>query len=127
VSSPVRSLTNLARGTRSRCLRSFIASSVQLAGRGVGKTRCGAEFIRSRMCALRTGTHPQVVVTTTPRPIKLIKDLVRDPRTVLTRGSTWDNALNLASTFIHRIGDDSARADLLDFADRDGAVVDHEP
>jgi phage terminase large subunit-like protein len=52
---------------------------------------------------LRTGEHPQVVITTTPRPIKLIKDLVRDPTTAITRGSTWDNALNLAPTFVHRI------------------------
>lgn len=52
---------------------------------------------------LRTGAHPQVVITTTPRPIKLIKSLIRDPATAITRGSTWDNALNLAPTFIHRI------------------------
>src|SRR5260370_385031 len=54
---------------------------------------------------LRIGVQPQVIVTTTPRPIKLIKNLLRDPKTARTHGSTWDNAVNLAPTFIHRIAE----------------------
>ena len=47
---------------------------------------------------LRLGTNPQTIITTTPRPTMLIKDLVnRDDGTVrVVRGSTFDNAKNLA-------------------------------
>ena len=45
---------------------------------------------------LRLGKHPQVVITTTPRPTKLIKDLISRDTTHITRGSTFDNADNLA-------------------------------
>ena len=47
---------------------------------------------------LRLGEHPQTVITTTPRPTKLIKDLVKRDTTVVTRGSTFDNAENLSQT-----------------------------
>lgn len=52
---------------------------------------------------LRLGDLPQVVVTTTPRPIPIIKNLVADPQTVVTRGSTKDNWDNLAQIFIERV------------------------
>lgn len=49
---------------------------------------------------LRLGQQPQTVVTTTPRPLRLIRDLVDRATTgdgvVLRRGSTFDNADNLA-------------------------------
>lgn len=47
---------------------------------------------------LRLGRRPRVVVTTTPRPIKIIRELMADPTTHITRGATYDNAANLAST-----------------------------
>jgi len=47
---------------------------------------------------LRLGEHPQIVVTTTPKPNPLIRELVaRNDGTIsVTRGSTFDNAKNLA-------------------------------
>ena len=47
---------------------------------------------------LRLGAKPRIVVTTTPRPTRLIKELVerKDGSVVVTRGSTFDNAANLA-------------------------------
>ena len=47
---------------------------------------------------LRLGAHPRIIVTTTPRPIKLIKELSarEDGSVAITRGSTFDNAKNLA-------------------------------
>jgi hypothetical protein len=39
------------------------------------------------MFGMRLGVDPRTVVTTTPRPAKLIRDLVRDPICVVTRGS----------------------------------------
>lgn len=48
------------------------------------------------MFGLRLGSDPQCVATTTPRPTPLVKDLVADASTAITRGSTFDNAANLA-------------------------------
>ena len=44
----------------------------------------------------RLGTHPRTIVTTTPRPTKLIKDLLKRDNVRVVRGSTFDNAKNLA-------------------------------
>jgi phage terminase large subunit-like protein len=46
---------------------------------------------------LRLGENPRVVVTTTPRPTSLVRDLVNRSTTFVTRGSTFDNADNLSS------------------------------
>jgi phage terminase large subunit-like protein len=43
------------------------------------------------MFGLRLGTDSRVVVTTTPKPIKIIRELIADPTTAITRGSTYDN------------------------------------
>lgn len=53
--------------------------------------------------ALRLGAQPQLVATTTPRPIPLIKKLLADGGTVVTRAATGDNAANLAPTFIEEM------------------------
>ncbi len=55
------------------------------------------------MMGLRLGHCPQSVVTTTPRPTKLVKAIMSDPNTVVTRGSTYHNRHNLASSFFDRI------------------------
>jgi phage terminase large subunit-like protein len=41
---------------------------------------------------LRAGVRPRTLVTTTPRPIPILKRIERDARTVTTRGRTDDNA-----------------------------------
>ena len=46
--------------------------------------------------ALRLGNHPQTVITTTPRPTKIIKALLDRDDTIVVRGSTFDNAANLS-------------------------------
>jgi predicted phage terminase large subunit-like protein len=57
------------------------------------------------MFGLRVGRHPRWLVTTTPRPIKLIKELLaREGKdVVVTRGSTFANSANLAPTFLETI------------------------
>jgi phage terminase large subunit-like protein len=55
------------------------------------------------MLGLRLGDKPQMVVTTTPRPTKIIKSLVADRNTIVTRGSTFDNRGHLARAFLERI------------------------
>lgn len=54
---------------------------------------------------LRLGEHPQQVITTTPRPIPIIRDLIaesheEDSGVVVTRGSTFENRANLAPSFL---------------------------
>lgn len=55
--------------------------------------------------ALRDGVDPQCVVTTTPRPKKVLRELLaREGHDVaVTRGSTYDNIANLAPRFVKEI------------------------
>lgn len=78
---------------------------------------------------LRLGDSPQAVLTTTPRPTPLMRALVSDKRTVVTRGSTYDNVDNLAPLFAQeiiqryegtRLGRQELYAELLD--DLEGAL-----
>ncbi len=55
------------------------------------------------MLGLRLGKKPRCIITTTPRPIPLIEKLLKDPLTVTTKGTTFENKDNLASTFINQI------------------------
>ena len=55
------------------------------------------------MFGLRLGADPRCVVTTTPRPIKLIRELLADPKVAVTRGRTADNADHLAPAFLDQI------------------------
>jgi phage terminase large subunit-like protein len=49
---------------------------------------------------LRLGARPRQLITTTPRPIALIKRLLADPRTAVTRAATQANAANLSPAFL---------------------------
>ncbi len=53
--------------------------------------------------ALRLGDLPQAIVTTTPRPTKLIKSLIKDSNTILTQGTTFENRNNLAESWFQSI------------------------
>ncbi|WP_328591712.1 DNA-packaging protein [Pararhizobium mangrovi] len=50
--------------------------------------------------ALRLGSRPRQLVTTTPRPVPLLTALLDAPDTAVTRASTRDNAVNLAPGFL---------------------------
>ncbi len=52
---------------------------------------------------LRLGKRPRQVITTTPRPIALIKRLIADPATAVTRAGTRENARHLSKAFIDTI------------------------
>jgi len=52
---------------------------------------------------LRLGERPRQVITTTPRPIALIKRLMTDPATALTRAGSSANARNLAPAFFDAV------------------------
>jgi phage terminase large subunit-like protein len=55
------------------------------------------------MFGLRLGDDPCAVVTTTPRPTKLIRALIADPKVMMTRGATAENRANLAPAFLDQI------------------------
>jgi len=57
------------------------------------------------MFGLRLGQHPQAVVTTTPKPTPLVKSLVAAKTSIVTRGSTFDNAANLAPSALQMLKD----------------------
>ena len=54
---------------------------------------------------LRLGKHPKVCVTTTPKSTKLVRKLLKHPKTTITTGSTFDNSANLADTYLTAVKD----------------------
>jgi phage terminase large subunit-like protein len=78
---------------------------------------------------LRIGNDPRLVATTTPRPTRLIRQLVERKDVAVTKGSTFENAANLAPTFLEevkaryegtRLGRQELYAEILD--DVEGAL-----
>jgi len=78
---------------------------------------------------LRLGEHPQTIITTTPRPIKQIRELVVRSDVHVVRGSTFDNAANLSVNALDelraryegtRIGRQELYGEIID--DVDGAL-----
>jgi phage terminase large subunit-like protein len=78
---------------------------------------------------LRLGISPQAIITTTPRPTKLVREIIADSATHITRGNTMDNRANLAPSFFDailkryqgtRIGRQEIDGELLD--DNPGAL-----
>ena len=55
------------------------------------------------MFGLRLGPNPQTFISTTPKPRKILKDIINDPSTVITKGSTYSNRSNLAPKFFEQI------------------------
>ena len=55
------------------------------------------------MFGLRLGVNPQTFISTTPKPKKIIMELIKDPNCVVTRGSTYDNRANLAENFFKTV------------------------
>lgn len=52
---------------------------------------------------LRLGDSPRQIVTTTPRPLPLIKRLLTEPNVAVSRTKTSDNRFNLAAAFIRTV------------------------
>jgi phage terminase large subunit-like protein len=63
------------------------------------------ETFDQALLGLRLGDKPQAIVTTTPRPTRIIKTLASDKDTIVTRGSTFDNKGNLARAFLEKIAE----------------------
>lgn len=71
----------------------------------LAKWRYARETWDQLQFGLRLGDHPRQIVTTTPRPIELIKAIVAgsEGEAHVTRGRTLDNKSNLAATFLTKI------------------------
>ena len=69
----------------------------------LAKWRKAEETFDMLQFGLRLGAHPRQVVTTTPRPTPILKRLLADPKTAVTRAPTQANARNLAADFLERI------------------------
>lgn len=78
---------------------------------------------------MRSGEDPRVFVTTTPRPIPIIKEIKASKSSVVTTGTTMDNAANLSPQFLDeivtkyagtRLGRQELNAEILD--DMPGAL-----
>lgn len=87
------------------------------------KWRYAQEAWDNLMFGLRLGDHPRVIVTTTPRPIRLLKDIILRSDTAITKGNTRENLVNLAPPFVKaviekyentRIGRQELNAEILD-------------
>ena len=87
------------------------------------KWRYAQEAWDNLQFGLRLGDHPKQIVTTTPRPIRLLKDIILRSDTALTKGSTMENLVNLAPPFRKavvdkyegtRIGRQELNAEILD-------------
>ncbi|GMN02264.1 DNA-packaging protein [Erythrobacter sp. MTPC3] len=67
------------------------------------------------MMGLRLGSDPRVTVTTTPRAVPLVQRLLRQEgaaSTVVSRGSTYDNASNLPRRFLDAMESEYAGSQL---------------
>ena len=75
---------------------------------------------------LRLGEHPRQMITTTPRPIALLKQLLRDPRSAVTRAATTANAYHLSPVFLRAIVDRYAGT-TLGRQEIDGDLIEDRP
>ncbi|GHU10552.1 large terminase [Alphaproteobacteria bacterium] len=53
--------------------------------------------------SLRLGSRPKIILTTTPRPIQFIKDLMKRDDVYTVRGSSLENTNNLSPTFLKQL------------------------
>ncbi len=92
----------------------------------LAKWRYGEEAFNMLAFALRLGDNPRVAVTTTPRPTHLLKRLLADATTVVSRTRTEDNRAQLARGFWEDVqarygGTRLGRQEL------DGELIDDDP
>ncbi|MDR2794531.1 MAG: terminase family protein [Holosporaceae bacterium] len=53
--------------------------------------------------SLRLGCNPKIILTTTPRPIQFIKDLMKRSDVVTVKGTSLENSNNLSPTFMKQL------------------------
>ncbi len=71
---------------------------------------------------LRLGHSPQVIATTTPRPVPLLQRLLAGDGVAVTRGSTFENKHNLPTAFIRTVRREYGKS-LLGRQELDGELI----
>lgn len=71
----------------------------------LGKWKKAQETWDMLQFGLRLGDHPQQCVTTTPRNVQILKDLIERSSTVMTTAPTEANQAHLAKSFLEEIRD----------------------
>ncbi len=69
----------------------------------LAKWRYARETWDMLQVGLRLGDWPRQLVTTTPRPTPILKELLAHPATATTRALTRENAANLAPSFLESV------------------------
>ena len=92
----------------------------------LAKWKYGLEAWHMLQFALRLGSRPCAVITTTPRPTPLMKRLMSDEATVVSRSATHDNAANLAPSFLSEVTKRYAGT-RLGRQELDGEMIDDDP
>jgi phage terminase large subunit-like protein len=69
----------------------------------LAKWRYASETWDMLQFGLRLGDNPQQIITTTPKPIAVLREIMASPDTLITRGSTYDNKANLAPSFFRQV------------------------
>lgn len=87
-----------------------------------GKWRNAEACFDMLQFGLRLGNQPRQLITTTPRPSRLIKRLLADPTVLVTRMRTAENAANLAAGFIEAVANRYAGS-VLGRQELDGELV----
>jgi hypothetical protein len=75
----------------------------RLWGDEVAKWPYMRESFDMAMLGLRLGPDPRCLLTTTPKPVRLLRDLLEDETVIVTKGSTYDNRANLAPEFFDQV------------------------
>lgn len=75
---------------------------------------------------LRLGDKPRQILTTTPRPLALLRKMLNDPYVRVTKGRTLDNRGNLAASFMHQI-EERFGGTRLGRQELDGEILDDVP
>lgn len=92
----------------------------------LAKYRYARELWDMLQFTMRSGDDPRVLATTTPRPIPVLREVMANPSTVITRGSTMDNKDNLAEAFIDAVVSKYAGT-RLGRQELDGEILDDVP
>lgn len=99
----------------------------------LAKWRYATEAFDQLQFGLRLGRRPIQIITTTPRPVEILKQIIKLKSTFITKGKTYDNLSNLAPSFREtivgryegtRLGRQELDAELLD--DNPDALWNHK-
>lgn len=69
-------------------------------GDEIAKWHRGEAAWDNAMMGMRLGVRPRAMATTTPRPVALVRRLLRNPDVAVTRGATMDNRAHLPGAFV---------------------------